>query len=136
MPRWPTCEKGLFVNKKAALLASCPGYLMSCLLTSTTYIITENSVIGSGPQDMLSNLHMFFVSPQGTEKLQALKEGALQPMHDVNTKRDMQNCIIEKCTSLVLVKMENLHPYLVDRQKTCNFPRAYPGNHYQVPNSQ
>ena len=42
-------------------------------------------------------------------KLQALKEGALQPMHDVCTERDKQNCIIEKCTSLALVKMVAEH---------------------------
>ena len=47
---------------------------------------------------------MVFVSPLGRGKSQALKEGALQPMHDVRTKQDMQNCIIEKCTSSALVK--------------------------------
>ena len=93
-----------FVNKKAALLGSCPGYLVPCLLTSTAYIIAQNFVLRSGLQDMPQNLYMVFVGPPGTGKSQALKEDALQPMHDVRTERDMQNCIIEKCTSSALVK--------------------------------
>lgn len=93
-----------FVNKKAASLGSCPGYLVPCLLTSTAYIIAQNFVLRSGLQDMPQNLYMVFVGPPGTGKSQALKEGALQPMHDVRTERDMQNCIIEKCTSSALVK--------------------------------
>ena len=93
-----------FVNKKAASLGSCPGYLVPCLLTSTAYIIAQNFVLRSGLQDMPQNLYMVFVGPPGTGKSQALKEGALQPMQDVRTERDMQNCIIEKCTSSALVK--------------------------------
>ena len=93
-----------FVNKKAASLGSCPGYLVPCLLTSTAYIIAQNFVLRSGLQDMPQNLYMVFVGSPGTGKSQALKEGALQPMHNVRTERDMQNCIIEKCTSSALVK--------------------------------
>ena len=83
-----------FVNKKAASLDSCPGYLVPCLLTSTTYMIADNSVLRSGSPTFTC---MVFVGPTGTGKSQALKEGALRPMHDVRAERDMQNCIIEKC---------------------------------------
>ena len=93
-----------FVNKKAASIGSCPGYLVPCLLTSTASIIAQNFVLRSGLQEMPSNLYLVFVGPPGTGKSRALKEGALQPMHDVRTERDTQNCIIEKCTSSALVK--------------------------------
>ena len=76
-----------FVNKKAATRGSCPGYLVPCLLTSTTYITAENFFLRSGSPTFIC---MVFVSPTGTGKLQALKKGALRPMHDVRSERDMQ----------------------------------------------
>ena len=42
--------------------------------------------------------------PPRTGKSQVLKEGALQPIRDVQTERDLTNTIIEKCTSSALVK--------------------------------
>ena len=72
-----------FVKKKAASLGSCPGHLVPCLLTSTAYIMAQNFVLHSGLQEMPFNLYMVFVGPLGTGKSQALKEGALQPMHVV-----------------------------------------------------
>ena len=47
---------------------------------------------------------MVFVGPPGTGKSQALKEASLQPLHDLQDERDLQNTIIEKCTSAALVK--------------------------------
>ena len=77
-----------FVKKKAA----------SHLLTSTVFVIAENVVIRSGPQEMPPNLYMVYVGPPGTGKSQALNERALQPMFDLRAERDLENCIIEKCT--------------------------------------
>ena len=93
-----------FVKNKAASIGSSPGYLVPCLLTTTAYVIAENFLIRCGPQEMPSNLFMVFVGPPGTGKSQVLKEGALQPIHDIQTERDLPNTIIEKCTSLALVK--------------------------------
>ena len=93
-----------FVKNKAASIGSSPGYLVPCLLTTTTYVIAENFLIRCGPQEMPSNLFMVFVGPPGTGKSQVLKEGALQPIHDIQTERDLPNTIIEKCTSSALVK--------------------------------
>ena len=53
---------------------------------------------------MPANLFMVLVGPPGTGKSQVLKEGALKPIHDLQTERDLSNCIIEKCTSSALVK--------------------------------
>ena len=47
---------------------------------------------------------MVFVGPPGTGKSQVVKEGALQPIRDVQTERDLTNTIIEKCASSALVK--------------------------------
>ena len=85
-----------FVNKKAASFGYCPGYL-----TSTAYISYSAAVFRKCRPTFTC---MVFVGPPGTGKSQALKEGALQPMHDVLTERDMQNCISAKCTSSALVK--------------------------------
>ena len=93
-----------FVKNKAASIGSSPGYLVPCLLTTTAYVIAENFLIRCGPQEMPSNLFMVFVGPPGTGKSQVLKEGALQPIHDIQTERDLPNTIIEKCTSSALVK--------------------------------
>ena len=93
-----------FVKNKAASIGSSPGYLVPCLLTTTAYVIAENFLIRFGPQEMPSNLFMVFVGPPGTGKSQVLKEGALQPIHDIQTERDLPNTIIEKCTSSALVK--------------------------------
>ena len=49
-------------------------------------------------------LHMVFVGPPGTGKSQALKEASLQPLQDLQDERDLANTIIEKCTSVALVK--------------------------------
>ena len=93
-----------FVKNKAASIGSSPGYLVPCLLTTTAYVIAENFLIRCGPQEMPSNLFMVFVGPPGTGKSQVLQEGALQPIHDIQTERDLPNTIIEKCTSSALVK--------------------------------
>lgn len=93
-----------FVKNKAASIGSSPGYLVPCLLTTTGYVIAQNFLIRCGPQEMPSNLFMVFVGPPGTGKSQVLKEGALQPIHDIQTERDLPNTIIEKCTSSALVK--------------------------------
>jgi len=93
-----------FVNKKAASIGSCPGYLVPCLLTTTAHILAENFLIRCGSQEMPCNLFMVFVGPPGTGKSQVVKEGALQPIRDVQTERDLTNTIIEKCASSALVK--------------------------------
>lgn len=93
-----------FVNKKAASIGSCPGYLVPCLLTTTAHTLAENFLIRCGSQEMPCNLFMVFVSPPRTGKSQVLKEGALQPIRDVQTEHDLTNTIIEKCTSSALVK--------------------------------
>ena len=72
---------------------------MPCLPASTAYIMAQNFVLRSGLQEMTSN------RSTGYGKIASPKEGALQPLHDVSTERDMQNCIIEKCTSSALVKI-------------------------------
>jgi len=51
----------------------------------------------------------YFIGPPGTGKSQALKEGSLQPIRDVQTERDLPNTIIEKCTSSALVKTVSEH---------------------------
>ena len=93
-----------FVNNKAASIGSCPRYLVPCLLTTTAHIIAKNFLIRCGSQEMPCNLFMVFVGPPGTGKSQVLKEGALQPIRDVQTERDLSNTIFEKCTSSTLVK--------------------------------
>ena len=93
-----------FVNKKAASIGSCPGYLVPCLLATTAYLTADKSTIRCGPQEMPCNLFMVFVGPPGTGKSQALKEASLQPLHDLKDERDLANTIIEKCTSAALVK--------------------------------
>lgn len=93
-----------FVKNKAASTGSSPGYLVPCLITTTAYVIAENCLIRCGPQEMPANLFMVFVGPPGTGKSQVLKEGALKPIHELQTERDLSNCIIEKCTSSALVK--------------------------------
>ena len=98
-----------FVNKKAASIGSCPGYLGPCLLTTTAYIVAEHFFIRCGPQEMPSNLYMVFVGPPGTGKSQVLKEGSLQPIRDVQNERDLPSTIIEKCTSSALVKTVSGH---------------------------
>ena len=104
-----TLQVAEFVNKKAASIGSCPRYLVPCLLMTTVHIIAENVLIHSGSQDMPCNLFMVFVGPPETGKSQVLKEGARQPICDVQTERDLSNTIIEKCTSSALVKTVAQH---------------------------
>ena len=99
-----TPSVGEFVNKKAASIGTCPGYLVPCLLATTTYLTAGKSTIRCGLQEIPCNLFMVFVGPPGTGKSQALKEASLQPLHDLQDERDLQNTIIEKCTSAALVK--------------------------------
>ena len=107
-----------FVNKKAASIGSCPGYLVPCLLSTTAYVVAEHHLIRCGPQEMPSNLYMVFIGPPGTGKSQALKEGSLQPIRDVQTERDLPNTIIEMCTSSALVKTVSEHKkaFVVSRE--------------------
>lgn len=92
------------VKNKAASIGSSPGYLVPCLIATTAYVIAENCLIRCGQQEMPANLFMVFVGPPGTGKSQVLKEGALKPIHDLQTERNLSNGIIEKCTSSALVK--------------------------------
>ena len=61
-----------------------------------------------GPRDMPSNLHMIFVGASGLPGIgesQALKEGTLHPiLYMYGFKTCRTQCMIEKCTSSVLVK--------------------------------
>ena len=86
-----------FVNKKAASLGSCPGYLVPCLLNTSSPRIPSFEVV---PR-ICHPTFIWFCRSTGFGKIASpeLKEGALQPMHDVCTERDMQNRITEKCTS-------------------------------------
>jgi hypothetical protein len=73
-------------------------------LTATSFIIAEKNVIKNRSQEMPANMYVVFVGPPTTGKSPALKEGALEPMANVQTQRQLENCIIEKCTSSALVK--------------------------------
>ena len=93
-----------FLQNKAESLSSCPGYLVPCLLASTAFVIAGNNVIQTRSHEMTANLYIVFVGPPTTGKSPALKEGALDPMLNLKLERDLPNFIIEKCTSLALVK--------------------------------
>ena len=78
------------MSKKAASIGSCPGYVVPCLLTTIAFVVAEKFLVRSGSQVLPSNIYMFFIGLPGTRKSQALKEGALKPMHDLCAERDCQ----------------------------------------------
>lgn len=99
-----TPSVGEFATKKAASIGSCPGYFVPCLLATTAYLTGGKSTIRCGQQEMPCNLFMVIIGPPGRGKSQALKEASLQPLHDLQDKKNLPNTIIEKCTSVALVK--------------------------------
>lgn len=92
-----------YINHQAASLSTSVGYLVLTLLTTTAFIASTGATI-KHKHEIPFNLYAIFVGPPSTGKSQALKEGAQLPAANIIESEDMDNFLLEKCTSSGLAK--------------------------------
>ena len=97
-----------FIKLKADSLSTCTGFLVPCLLKTTSFMAAMNSSsnVEFGTNRMPLNLYTIFAEPPATGggKSQALKACALNPMSAIREDADGGNVVIQKCTSSGLFK--------------------------------
>lgn len=93
-----------FIENKAHSLSTNTGYVVTSLLTTTSFVAGMSSTLVIGTQEMPLNIFSVFVGPPTTGKSQALKECAASPMSAVCREADSETCVINRCTSSGLVK--------------------------------
>jgi len=92
-----------FLQKKAAALSTSVGYLIPSLLSTTAFVASTGSTIKHN-HEIPFNLYLIFVGPPSTGKSQALKEGAQLPITTLIESEDLNNFLLDKCTSSGLAK--------------------------------
>lgn len=94
-----------FIINKSNSINTNPGYVTSCLITTTAFKAGSTTTITTTTQEMPLNLYAIFVGPPTTGKSQAIKECAASPMTAVTAEGDSSSSpVIQKCTSSALIK--------------------------------
>ena len=98
-------------------LSTNAGYIATCLVTTTAFVVGMTTTFINGQQEMRLNLYSISVGPPTTGKLHA-KECASSPLSAVRRESDSATCVINKCTSSGLVKMiaQNGKAYLMSTE--------------------
>jgi len=93
-----------FIQRKANSLSTNAGYVGTSLIATTAFVAGMETTVIYGSHEMPLNLFSIFVGPPTTGKSQALKECAASPISAVCREIDLNNIVINKCTSAGLVK--------------------------------
>ena len=94
-----------FLHNKAASLSTSVGYLVPCIIATTAFIASCGATISNNHHQAPMNLFILFVGPPTTGKSQAVKEAAVAPIVTIIENADLQNFLLEKCTSSALAKV-------------------------------
>jgi hypothetical protein len=94
-----------FMEKKSLALTSCIGYLVPCLLTTTAFVVSIDSLISNESHTFPSNIYMMIIGPPTTGKSPAMRDCAVNPMIALQNNADIGNFVVERCTSPELVKI-------------------------------
>lgn len=93
-----------FIQQSAVSMSSCIGYLVPCLLSTTSFVMGINSLISNEDRCFPCNLYVMVIGPPATGKSQAMKYCAVDPIITLRDNCDIGNVLIERCTSSGLVK--------------------------------
>ena len=93
-----------FIINKSHSIGTNPGYVSSCLITTTAFIAGSTTTLTASTQEMPLNIYSIFVGHPTTGKSQAIKECAISPMTAITAEADSSSPVIQKCTSSGLIK--------------------------------